>query len=98
MAALNRGGTTTFKGSMAFRPTPWLREKYRGSAEEGPRDPRELVIIAFAAATELDAGKGMEDTNRMALIDNPKSATNHAGIFAMWAWGVHADTGKPSPP
>ena len=96
VAALNRGGNTTFQGSMAFRPAPWLWEKYLESAEEGPVGPCELIIIAFAAAAEHDAGKGIEDTDVMALIENPQSATNHAGIFAMWAWGVHAGTVKPT--
>ena len=96
VAALTRGGNVTFKGSMAFRPAPWLWEKFLESAEEGPVDPCEFIVIAFAAAAEHDAGKGIEDAGEQPLDDDPKSATNHAGAFAMWAWGVHAETVKPT--
>jgi hypothetical protein len=70
----------TYPGSASFFAAPWLVETIMSA---GTSQSSKLIPAANAAAIEFDAEHKHNE-------DYATTATDHAGDFILWAWGVKA--------
>jgi hypothetical protein len=81
LEAPDENGLVTYPGSASFLPAPWLADTVIAANSS---DPFFLITVVNAAATAFDL-EHKEYENYVT------SATDHAGDFIIWAWGIGAD-------